>query len=252
MIKKSLPFTILIFSLVIFLFNCNSINIEDEITEATNKWNNDIKVEKIEGLEVLYAKEVNYYGKKISNQEIIKRKLKFVNKHNDFEQSISELKVTKLNSNEYRCGYIKNAIFGGKKYEINSYLIFENKEGNLYIIEENDSEILKKENLNSELQYDLLEKKNTPCFELIFKAMRKALDLQEFGGHYFLMLDVETLGEYHISMKEDQETHVVTVERFIFDYVNKKLFNCNEFSREKLTEIKIDKNYLDQLNNVCK
>jgi len=92
-----------------------------------------------------YAPNVDYYGKKMSQEKVQQSKVAFMQKTPDYEQVSYRLKVTKMDARHVRCDFLKRTIANGKTRVYPSYLIYvTNNDGSSWKIERESDQVTDK------------------------------------------------------------------------------------------------------------
>lgn len=81
------------------------------LIELTEKWNDLLVKQDLDGLKDFYEDEVSTYGTFYSAEQVIKNKERFFEKYSDFNQSIvGEIKIEKIDNEHYKVLFPKEQI----------------------------------------------------------------------------------------------------------------------------------------------
>jgi hypothetical protein len=241
------------------------------IKNLTNKWNDCIVNKKYDALLNLYAKQINAYGKSKSNEQVVLDKKNFIQKYQDFSQTITgDINVIKITDNQYKAIFPKQTTFNGKVLNVEGHIIFEKTSDIWVIINESDDLTDGKISSNENSQ---LNKKLKNCADVVieivttspsFKKTTKGLNerVKKNGGKGYGVAiersplpDLDNAWDYsenfEISLHETYPDRIVTIRRYIFNPEKRELY-LNDDVNNKLIKIEYDRNLLIQFDELCK
>lgn len=110
-----------------------------EIEKFIGDWNNALNNKDISSLSQFYSDSIDYYGKKISKNQVISSKLKYFEKHPDFRQVLTgDIKIDQMTNGLFRCSFRKKMDYLADKNTYDGYLIIEKNDSIFKIVNESD------------------------------------------------------------------------------------------------------------------
>jgi hypothetical protein len=112
----------------------------NSVKSLVQNWNKTHQYYDFTAMQKIYSDKVLYYGKEMTNQDIVLAKQSFIKKNNDFTQSIlGDLTIENLSDLRIKVSFIKQASFGGKRNEYPSYLELQKTDSEWKICTESDN-----------------------------------------------------------------------------------------------------------------
>ncbi len=144
-IKKNALYSL--FLLIVLVTSCKISGKEEKssnsdynsVKSVVQDWNKTHQDYNFTALQKIYTDKVLYYGKEMTNQDIVFAKQSFIKKNNDFTQTIlGDLNIENIGEHRMKVSFIKQASFGGKRNEYPSYLELQKFESEWKICTESD------------------------------------------------------------------------------------------------------------------
>lgn len=264
--------------LLVFLFSCSEslkptkkeklVSDLETIETLTKQWNSYLNDKNLEGLNSLYANEVNHYGASITKENHIRSKATFFQKYSDFKQHITgDLKIEKNSSTLYTVTFPKSSTFNGKTISVEGILIFEKHNKNWLIQTESDEISVRSQTETKE------EKTFDSCLDVVMEILitspsykKKTAGLNDAviknGGFSFgITLEGspnpekdEALGlsdTYDFNIHESYSDRMPVIARYTFSPSKQQLYKFDEVEAE-LQAIEFDQSLLKEFNRICK
>jgi hypothetical protein len=114
-------------------------NIEVVLSQLITEWCKAHSLNSTGKLSDLYHSEAFFYGQQLKRDKIYGKKLSALQKVQSYEQKIvGDIDVKYVNTNEYRCDFVKQVTANQKTKDYPSYLIFKRFDGGWKIVVESD------------------------------------------------------------------------------------------------------------------
>jgi hypothetical protein len=152
--------------------NSTSDDTVTQISKILKDWvsshnNNDMKL-----LSDLYAKELTYYGKKLSRKKCIKDKTRALKKYPNFHQSLDEIDYSEITPNIYKVTFNKlvRLKLNGKLNLYPSYLLVDTSTSSILVEGDNVTDANKKVKKDNLKKISISPKENVKDFGVLINA----------------------------------------------------------------------------------
>lgn len=137
-------------AMLILLFSCNQIqekqkikkprplNTKELLKQYTQQWNDALDQKNLDNLSEMYGAQVTHYGRSKTKQQVIEMKKQYFDKHPDFTQGITLIKIEQLAQNSYKSSFVKVSGAMENQNRVDGYLVFTKTGDDWKIITEGD------------------------------------------------------------------------------------------------------------------
>lgn len=220
--------------------------------EMVQTWNDAINGRRWDVLNTIYAEEIYYYTNKIKRQACLKRKIKAIEKAENFQQAIYDIKIVQTYYKTYEAYFYKVFSDGKQQDTILAFLsMIKDAQDRWHITQESD--FVTSRNQSHKICscsdfWTALYNGGSAGYYLLSEVFDDALFYVGKDGYYYLEVTYD-MENHEISFRdrEDRTTHLATFDFEIFELKTGRIKN----DLEEYLDKKYDQRFFRRLKEFC-